>query len=250
MELADTHAHLNLPGYGEPGEVLARAKEAGVVKVVVVGIDIPTSKKAVELSREFPEVVATAGIHPHEAKTFKEEHLTVLEELLQECVAVGEVGLDFEKEYSPREVQYEVFEAQLALAKRLGLPVVLHVRNAYAEALEVLKKYLPLKAVFHCFTGDESVARKVLDLGFLISATGIITFPKAEVLRSVFRYAPLDSVLVETDSPFLTPVPHRGKKNEPAYVYFVVEKLAELKRLDLERCAEQTFENAKAFFGF
>ncbi|HIE33104.1 MAG TPA: TatD family deoxyribonuclease [Thermodesulfobacteriaceae bacterium] len=250
MELVDTHAHLNLPGYDDLEEVILRAKEAGVTRIVVVGIDLKTSREALELSERFPGYIfAAAGIHPHEVKNLEDRDYEELKNLLKKAVALGEIGLDFAKEYSPRKQQFEHLERQLAIAKELDLPVVLHVREAYREIFPVLKKYLPLKAVFHCFAGGIEEARQVLDLGLYISVTGIVTFPKGDNIREVVRYAPLESLMLETDCPFLTPVPHRGKRNEPAYVQYVAEKVAEVKGIEVEECAWVTTETARAFFG-
>lgn len=250
MELVDTHAHLNLPGYDDLEEVILRAKEAGVTRIVVVSIDLKTSREALELSERFPGYIfAAAGIHPHEVKNLEDRDYEELKNLLKKAVALGEIGLDFAKEYSPRKQQFEHLERQLAIAKELDLPVVLHVREAYREIFPVLKKYLPLKAVFHCFAGGIEEARQVLDLGLYISVTGIVTFPKGDNIREVVRYAPLESLMLETDCPFLTPVPHRGKRNEPAYVQYVAEKVAEVKGIEVEECARVTTETARAFFG-
>ncbi|MBX6423076.1 TatD family hydrolase [Thermosulfurimonas sp. F29] len=250
MELVDTHAHLNLPGYEDLPEVLLRARREGLVSIVVVGIDLKTSHLALELAEKHPGFIfATAGIHPHEVRNLTEEGYRELESLLSRVVALGEVGLDFAKEYSPRDLQREHFERQLAMARERGLPVVLHVREAYTEALTILKKYLPLKAVFHCFAGTVEEARKALDLGCLLSVTGIVTFPRAENIREVVRFVPLEALMLETDCPFLTPVPFRGRRNEPAYVRYVCEKVAEVKGISTEECAWRTTENARVFFG-
>ncbi len=250
MELVDTHAHLNLPGYKDLPEVVGRAREAGLSAIVVVGIDLKSSRKALELAGEYPGYLfPTVGVHPHEVRHLNEEAYRELEALASRAVALGEIGLDFAKEYSPRELQLEHFERQLSLAREKDLPVVLHVREAYEEALAVIRKYLPIRAVFHCFAGGIAEARKALDLGCFLSVTGIVTFPRAENIREVVRYAPLEALMLETDCPFLTPVPFRGKRNEPAYVRYVCEKVAEVKGLEVLECARQTTENARAFFG-
>ncbi|QJA05705.1 TatD family deoxyribonuclease [Thermosulfurimonas marina] len=251
MELVDTHAHLNLrESYRDLPEVVQRARKTGLSAIVVVGIDLKTSREALSLAETYPGFIyPTAGVHPHEVRKLTEEAYRELEALASRAVALGEIGLDYAKEYSPRKLQQEHFERQLALAKSLGLPVVLHVREAYAEALEILRKYLPLPAVFHCFAGGIPEACKALDLGAYISVTGIVTFPKAENIREVVRFVPLERLLLETDCPFLAPVPYRGKRNEPAYVRYVCEKVAEVKGIPVEECAWQTTENARRFFG-
>ena len=253
IELIDTHAHLNLYGSYKKdlAEVVSRAKETGVLRIINVGIDLKTSIKALELAYQFEGLYATAGIHPHEVKKAKPETYESLRALFQDerVVAVGEIGLDYAKEYSPREMQKEHFAYQLGLAKEYKLPVVIHSREAFEDILAILQENLPEKFVFHCFAGDVYEARKILNLGGLISITGIVTFPKAENIREVVRYVPLERLMVETDCPFLTPVPHRGKRNEPAFVRYVAEKIAEIKGISLEECAWVTTKTAEVFFG-
>ncbi len=251
LELVDTHAHLNLPNFKKDlEEVIARAKEAGVVAIINVGIDLKTSIKALELAHAYEGLWATAGLHPHEVKKATEETYETLKALFQDpkIVAVGEIGLDYAKEYSPRGLQREHFARQLALARELQKPVVIHSREA-PDIMEILRQELPEKFVFHCYAGDKREAREILDLGGYISITGIVTFPKAENIREIVRYVPLERLMAETDCPFLTPVPHRGKRNEPAFVRYVVEKIAELKGVSFEECARITTKNARDFFG-
>ncbi len=250
-ELIDTHAHLNLPNFKKDlEEVLSRAREAGVVAIVNVGIDLKTSIKALELAHAHKGLYATAGIHPHEVKKATEETYEGLRALLADpkVVAVGEIGLDYAKEYSPRQSQREHFVYQLSLARKLKKPVVIHSREA-PDIITVLREELPDRFVFHCYAGNKKEAREILDLGGYISVTGIVTFPKAENIREIVRYVPLERLMAETDCPFLTPVPHRGKRNEPAFVRYVVEKIAELKGVSFEECARITTSNAREFFG-
>ncbi len=253
IELVDTHAHLNLTGSYKKDlpEVISRAREAGVRRIINVGIDLKTSIKALELAHQFEGLFATAGIHPHEVKKARPETYEALKALFQDrkVVAVGEIGLDYAKEYSPREAQREHFAYQLELAREHGLPVVIHAREASSDILAILKEHLPEKFVFHCYAGDTAEAREILDLGGFISVTGIVTFPKAENIREVVRFVPLERLMLETDCPFLTPVPHRGKRNEPAFVRHVAEKVAEIKGISLEECARVTTKNAEEFFG-
>lgn len=252
IELIDTHAHLNLTDSYKKDleEVIQRAKEAGVSKIINVGIDLKTSIRALELAYQYQGLYATAGIHPHEVRKVTEETYATLKALLQDqkMVAVGEIGLDYAKEYSPRAQQQEHFLRQLALAKELRLPVVIHSRDASPDIMDLLKQELPERFVFHCYAGSVEEAREILDLGGYISVTGIVTFPKAENIRRIVRFVPLDRLMVETDCPFLTPVPHRGKRNEPAFVKFVAEAIAQVKGISLEECARQTTENARLFF--
>ncbi len=252
IKLIDTHAHLNLyDSYKKDlEEVIQRAKEAGVSKIINVGIDLKTSIRALELAYQYQGLYATAGIHPHEVRKVTEETYASLKALLQDqkMVAVGEIGLDYAKEYSPRGQQQEHFLRQLALAKELKLPVVIHSRDASPDIMNLLKQELPERFVFHCYAGSVEEAQEILDLGGYISITGIVTFPKAENIRRIVRFVPLDRLMVETDCPFLTPVPHRGKRNEPAFVKFVAEAVARIKGITLEECARQTTENARLFF--
>ncbi len=253
VDLIDTHAHLNLTGSYKKDlpEVISRAREAGVSRIVNVGIDLKTSIKAVELAHQYEGLYATCGIHPHEVKKARPDTYEALKALFRDpkVVALGEIGLDYAKEYSPRQIQKEHFVFQLQLAREYGLPVVIHSREASPDILGLLKENLPEKFVFHCYAGDVSEAREILDLGGYISVTGIVTFPKAENIREVVRYVPLERLMLETDCPFLTPVPYRGKRNEPAYVRLVAEKVAEVKGVSLEECARVTTKNAEEFFG-
>ncbi len=252
MELIDTHAHLNLDNFKKDVEAcVLRAKEAGVRAVINVGIDLKTSIRALELAHAYDDLWATAGIHPHEVKRANEETYAILRALLADnkMVAVGEIGLDYAKEYSPREVQSEHFVRQLALAKELNLPVVIHSREASPDIMHLLRGELPERFVFHCYAGSQQEAREILDLGGYISITGIVTFPRAENIRQIVRYVPIERLMLETDCPFLAPVPYRGKRNEPAFVRYVAEKVAEIKGLSLEECARQTTSNAREFFG-
>ena len=253
VELIDTHAHLNLTDSYKKDlpEVVARAREAGVRRIINVGIDLKTSIRALELAHAYEGLYATAGLHPHEVKKATEATYASLEALFEDpkVVAVGEIGLDYAKEYSPRKLQQEHFLRQLALARKLRLPVVIHAREASPDIIELLKSELPERFVFHCYAGDVAEARTILDLGGFISVTGIVTFPRAENIREIVRFVPLERLMVETDCPFLTPVPHRGKRNEPAFVRFVAEKVAEVKGISFEQCAAQTTQNAEEFFG-
>ena len=252
LELIDTHAHLNLPDYKKDLEaVITRAHEAGVRQIINVGIDLKTSIRALELAHQYEGLWATAGIHPHEVKKATEETYTTLRAILadKKMISVGEIGLDYAKEYSPREVQREHFLRQLALAKELSVPVVIHSREASPEIMTLLRQELPERFVFHCYAGSVEEAREILDLRGYISITGIVTFPKAENIRRIVRYVPLERLMIETDCPFLTPVPHRGKRNEPALVRHVAKKIADVKGITLEECASQTTKNAQEFFG-
>ncbi len=254
--LIDSHAHIQGKEYaGEVEAVIARAHEAGVEKIIAVGGagDMSSNTEAVGLAKSFPGVYATVGMHPHDAKDVGAEELQELKSLTAEpkVIAVGETGLDYYYDHSPREVQRRVFGQFIHLARETGLPIVVHERDAAQDVADLLRTEGAgkLRGVIHCFTGNYEAARAYLDLGFYISFTGIITFKNAEALRDVVRNVPLERMLVETDSPYLTPVPHRGKRNEPAYVRYVAETVAGLKGVTLEEAARVTTQNVRQLFG-
>jgi TatD DNase family protein len=211
-----------------------------------------SNTEAVALAARFENVYATVGMHPHDAKDVSAEDLAKLRELIvhSKVVAVGETGLDYYYSHSPHDVQRRVFTQFIYIARETRLPIVVHEREAAVESAELLRREGAgeLRGVIHCFTGDYNAARAYLDLGFYLSFTGIITFKNAEPLREVVRRVPLERMLVETDSPYLTPVPHRGKRNEPAYVRWVAEMIARIKAICLEEVAETTTGNAAALF--
>jgi TatD DNase family protein len=253
LDLIDSHVHLDiLPLAEDQSEAISRAEKAGVSQIITIGIDLASSKRNVELAKRFPQVYAAVGIHPHDAKGASDQAYIELLELagIPNVVAWGEIGLDFVKEYSPRDIQLEVFCQQIQLARRVDLPIIVHDRNAHLETVEMLREEAAgtLKGVMHCFSGDVSLAKQVLDLGFFISVTGVVTFPKAKVVREVVSYVPLERLLVETDSPFLSPVPYRGKPNEPARVVHVAEEIARIKEVSLQEVARCTSANARDLF--
>ena len=250
-DLFDTHAHLHFPEYAAdlPG-VLARARAAGVRRMLTIGTDVETSRAAVALAGREPDVWAAVGIHPHDAASADDTALAELERLagVARVVAIGETGLDFFRDLSPRAAQARAFRAQLALARRLGKPVVVHCRDAHAETLAILAEARvgDTGGIMHCFSGDLDVARRCLDLRLLISLAGPVTYPKARALPDVARAVPADRLVVETDCPFLPPQPHRGKRNEPAYLTITAARVAELRGEPLEDLAARTTANARA----
>ena len=253
--LIDSHAHIQGKEYaGEQDAVIARAREAGVEKIIVVGGagDLSSNLEAITLADSFANVYATVGMHPHDAKDVGAAELRELRALTShpKVIAVGETGLDYYYNHSPHDVQRRVFGHFIHMARDTDLPIVVHERDAAREVTELLRGEGAgeLRGVIHCFTGDYGAARDYLDLGFYLSFTGIITFKNAEPLRETVRRVPLERTLVETDSPYLTPVPHRGKRNEPAYVRFVAETIAVLKGLSLEEVARVTSDNVQALF--
>ncbi len=254
--LIDSHAHIQGKEYaGEVEAVIARAREAGVEKIIAVGGagDMSSNTEAIALAKSFPDIYATVGMHPHDAKDVGADEIKKLKDLAAapKVIAVGETGLDYYYDHSPRDVQRRVFAGFIHLARETGLPIVVHERDAAQDVADLLRAEGAgkLRGVIHCFTGNYEAACAYLDLGFYISFTGIITFKNADALRDVVRNVPLERILVETDSPFLTPVPHRGKRNEPAYVRYVAEVVARVNGLSLDEAARVTTDNVRKLFG-
>ena len=255
LGLIDSHAHIQGKEYaGETAAVVQRAGEAGVEQIIVVGGagDMSSNTAAVALAESCASLYATVGMHPHDAKDVGEDEMKELKELTahSKVIAVGETGLDYFYNHSPRAVQRQVFSQFIRLARETKLPLVVHERDAAKEAAELLREDGKgnVLGVIHCFTGDYEAACAYLDLGFYLSFTGIITFKNAEPLREVVRRIPLEEMFVETDSPYLTPVPHRGRRNEPAYVRFVAETIAKVKGVELAEVARVTSANVKKLF--
>jgi len=267
--LIDSHAHLDSPRYAEDREaLLRRAWAAGVRAVLSIGIGEgpDTMHQALDISREFrdrpeiPQIFASAGIHPHEANLADEAAYEKLDHLLQqpEVIACGEIGLDYYYDNSPRDIQKAAFRRQMEIAAARKQPIIIHCRpsdgstNAWDDTLQMLEeqwKPTGLGGILHCFTGEWNHAHRAIDAGFLISFAGNITFPKAQPIRDAAALVPLDSILVETDAPFLAPVPNRGKRNEPAFVREVAAKLAEVRQISPELASSRTSENFHRFFG-
>jgi TatD DNase family protein len=253
--LIDSHAHIQGKEYaGEAAAVIERARAAAVEQIIAVGGagDMSSNTDAVALADAFKNIYATVGMHPHDAKDVGPDELQKLKDLTlhPKVIAVGETGLDYYYDHSPRDVQRRVFAQFIHMARETELPIVVHERDAASDGAELLRSEGEgkLRGVIHCFTGNYEAARAYLELGFYISFTGIITFKNAEALREVVRRVPLERMLVETDSPYLTPVPHRGKRNEPAYVRLVAETVAAIKGLTLEEVARATSENTRQLF--
>ena len=251
--MIDTHAHLNDSKFdSDIDDVISRAETAGVERIIVCGYDMPSSQSAVDLADRYSSVFATVGIHPHDAKNFNDEALQELTELSRndKVIAIGEIGLDFHYDFSPRPDQFKAFEAQIDLANKLSLPIVIHSRESNPEALQVLKTNIAKidGCVFHCFSGDEDCAREVLELGFYIGVDGPLTFKNSAVLRRVVEICPQDRLLIETDCPYLTPLPYRGKRNEPAYLRYVIEEVARIWEISVEQADEITTQNAHMLF--
>ncbi len=250
----DTHAHLFFPNFKDDlDEVIARAKDSGVDNIIVPGTDLASSKQAIDLAEKYDFIYAAVGVHPHDTAEWNDDFIPKIKELAkhEKVVAIGEIGLDYYYDFSPREKQIPAFEAQLNLALELGLPVVIHNREANDDIMNFARKYAEkgLKAQFHCFAGSAEDAKELVELGYTISFTGNVTFKKAETLRKIVASVHPENILLETDSPFLTPVPHRGKRNEPAYVKYIAEKIAEIHRLRVKDIARVTSYRAHKLFG-
>jgi len=251
--LIDTHAHLNMDRFDEDREaVIRRARRAGLTAILDVGTDLASSSKAVGLSRIFPEVYAVTGVHPHDAAGMEKDDFERLRRLLKEkkTVALGETGLDYYYEHSPRNVQKEIFEKQLRLAREVDKPVVIHVREAMEDALSVIDRVSSSgwRGVFHCFSGGKEDVEPVLNRGFYISFTGVITF-KNFTGKDILKSIPAERLLLETDCPFMAPEPYRGKRCEPAHVRETAVRAAEFLGTGIEDLARKTSANARSLFG-
>ncbi|MBV5114419.1 TatD family hydrolase [Bacillus altitudinis] len=251
--LFDTHAHLNAEQYNEDLEqVIERAKSEKVEKIVVVGFDRPTITRAMELIEAYDFMYAAIGWHPVDAIDMTDEDLAWIKELSQheKVVAIGEMGLDYYWDKSPKDVQKEVFRRQIALAKEVNLPIIIHNRDATEDVVTILKEEgaAEVGGIMHCFTGSLEIAKACMEMNFYISFGGPVTFKNAKKPKEVVKDIPSDRLLIETDCPYLTPAPFRGKRNEPSYVKYIAEQIAELREMSFEELAELTTENAKKVF--
>ncbi|RJP59662.1 MAG: TatD family deoxyribonuclease [Deltaproteobacteria bacterium] len=251
--LVDSHAHLDLPEFDDDrSEVIKRAKESGIDYILNIGINSESCSKAIKLADSYDFIYASIGIHPHDAKDVDENTYAVLKSLAnnKKVLAFGEIGLDFYRNLSPKGIQIKRFREQINLANELKLPVIIHNRDAHKETLKILKEEgaKNLGGIIHCFSGNYSMAKSCIDMGFYISIPGTITFPKAGELQEIVKKLPLSKIMIETDCPFLTPVPYRGKRNEPSFVRYVAEKIASLKDTSLEEVAEITSQNFRSLF--
>lgn len=252
--LFDTHVHLNADQFDEDlEEVINRALEADVKQMVVVGFDRPTITKAMELVEKYDFLYASVGWHPVDAIDMKDEDLEWIEELAAhpKVVAIGEMGLDYHWDKSPKDVQKEVFRRQVRLARKVNLPIIIHNREATEDVVEILKeeKVEDVGGIMHCFSGSLETAKKCIDMNMHISFGGPVTFKNAKKPKEVAAEIPLDRLLIETDCPYLAPHPNRGKRNEPSYVTLVAEQIAELRGISYQELTEKTTENAQKLFG-
>jgi TatD DNase family protein len=248
VKLVDSHCHLDDEKFAADREaVIERALAAGVERMMAIGTgDGPADlETAVRLADQYKFFYATVGVHPHDAAKATEETFDRLRDLLAapKVLALGEIGLDYHYDFSPREVQRAVFVRQLALARDSGKPIVIHTREAWTDTMQILRENYSGAGIFHCFTGGPAEAQEALGFGFHLSFGGVLTFPKAEPVREAARLAPLDRLLVETDAPYLAPVPHRGKRNEPAFLVETARKLAEIRGIAPDEMAAVTTRN-------
>ena len=259
MDLVDTHCHLNFERYDhDRGEVIKRASTAGVNRIIIPAIDAQSAGEALQLAQHYDRIFVAVGIHPNSSADYSQQALKTIELMLDKnkVVAIGEIGLDYYRDRSPKNVQRQAFEAQLSLAAQYGIPVIIHNREADKDTLSILKEWvknLPVQiqdrpGVLHSFSAPQEIAEQVLSLGFYLGFTGPITFNTAQELRRVAGLTPLDRILVETDGPFLTPVPYRGQRNEPAYLVHIAETLADIKGTSPEAIAKATTDNAIRLF--
>lgn len=254
MKIFDAHTHLNdVPFHDHEQDYVDNANELAVVKIANVGSNRDFNERAIKLSEQFTNMYAIVGFHPDDSKLYNEAERAILAEQLQQdkVVAVGEIGLDYHWDASPRAIQREAFRDQLELAHELKLPVNVHTRDAMSDTYDILKdsNVRDFGGVIHNFNGDPEWLQKFLDLGLYVSFSGVVTFKNAKEVHESARLVPLDRVLVETDAPYLTPMPYRGKQNEPAYTRYVVEKIAALKELPIEEVAAATYQNTMELYG-
>jgi TatD DNase family protein len=252
VQLIDTHAHLHLAHFDNDRiDAIARAAAAGVSRIIEIGYDVPSSRAALALAEEYPQIYAVVGIQPNHVAGLGDEALDEVRRLAAhpKAVAIGEIGLDYYHQRAAPELQERWFREQLALARELALPVVIHSRDAQADTIRILRDAARGQpGIMHSFSGDWAYAEACLEIGFYLSFSGPVTFAKATTLHEAARRAPLDHILTETDSPYLTPNPYRGKRNEPTYVCFVAERLATLREMPLEELTVAVWRNAEAVF--
>ena len=247
MRIFETHAHLDFPQFDKDrDDVINRCFREGIEYIINVGVDKKSIENSLKLAEKYSQVYATVGWHPHDAKVFDRDFV-ISKARHSKVVAIGECGLDYFRNLSPRDVQMKVFEQQIEIAKELNLPLVVHDRDAHDDCYDILADKAAEKVVFHCFSGDELFAEKVLEKGWKISFTGTITY-KNSLQENVVRRVPENMFFIETDSPYLSPIPQRGKRNSPLNLRYVIDKIAEIRRITPKKVAELSFKNASEFF--
>ena len=246
----DTHAHLYYDDLkNQLSDVVKRAEAAGVTQIICVGTDLPSSKTSISIAEKYNAVFATVGVHPHDAKDTPDDYLRQLRDLAShsKVVAMGEMGLDYFRDFSPRNIQKEIFQSQLALAQELDLPAVIHNRDADEDIIKILEEVRYERSVLHCFSSDTEMAGRAVSLGCILSFTGNVIFGKNHT-EAVLSAIPMDRIMLETDCPFLAPIPNRGKLNEPANIPHIAERISETKGVDVSEVADSTTETAQTFF--
>ncbi len=252
--LIDSHAHLDGGQFADDlDETVARASANGISHILTIGCDLESSAASIAVAEQFEQISAAVGVHPHDATEIDATALDTLKTMLghPKVVALGEIGLDYYRDRSPRDVQHEAFRQQIRLAHETGKPIIVHDRDAHTDVMAILKDEDGARngGVLHCFSGDLTMAKKCLELGFYLSFTGTITYPKNDAIREIIRQLPLERLLVETDCPYLSPQKFRGKRNEPAYVRYTAEKIADIKGVTIAEVAETTSRNCYDLFG-
>lgn len=250
----DTHAHLFFPNFNdELDQVIERARNAGVGAILVPGTDIPTSMQAIKLADQYENIFVGVGVHPHETKEWTDELLVQIEKISEhpKVVAIGEIGLDYYYDFSPREIQLKAFRSQIELAIKLDLPIIVHNRESNDDMMNIIREYADtsLRAQFHCFAGSADDAKELIGMNHFISFPGNVTFKKADDIRNILKSIPPEHLLLETDAPFMTPVPYRGKRNEPANIPLIAETICEVHKISLDELAKITSYNAYKLFG-
>lgn len=248
----DTHAHIDFPDYDNFAEIYQNAKEAGVEKIVIPGVEPSTFKRIAEIVENNDDIYAALGVHPSEAKKWNDESEKQLSELLQhpKVIGVGEIGLDYYWDKTFIDVQQEVFIKQIELANKFNKTIIVHDREAHKDTFDILKKYANTNVIMHCFSGSVEFAKECVKKGYFLALGGVVTFKNAKVTKNVAKEIPLENLLLETDSPYLTPEPYRGKRNEPAYIKYVVWEIAQLRNISVENVAKITTQNAFKAFRF
>ncbi len=252
LRIFDSHAHYDSERYAEDRDsVLSQMPENGICAILNCASDVESAKMSIELSEKYPFIYAAVGVHLHEAEDVSEDYISILRELAkhEKVVAIGEIGLDYHYDFSPRDIQRKVLCEQIELAKELDLPVVLHDREAHGDMYEILEKYAPIKGVMHCFSGSVELMKQSVKLGLYIGLGGAVTFKNARVPLEVAEAVPLDRLLLETDAPYMTPVPYRSKRNDSKYIELVAEKIAEVRGITADEVLSAAEENAKRLFG-
>ncbi len=247
----DTHCHLDFPAFDpDRDDLIKHAKSSGLDNLINVGADLKSSQASVELALRYDLVYAAVGVHPHDADTFDEDVYSAVAELAanNKVVAIGEIGLDYYKNYSKPANQRLMFADFLNLSRQMMLPVIIHSRDASRDTLKIIKDTLPLRGVVHCFSQDQEFLQEILSLGFFVSFTANITYKNTGALRDIIRTVPLERIFLETDAPYLSPEGLRGRRNEPAYIKYVAEQIAQIKAVSLEEVARVTSQNARQFF--